>query len=210
MGRNTMLVLVMGALVGCARGDQGVGLTSGAFTSTAIGSGGETGTEAGASGGTEDGDDEAPEDPEDPDPLDPEGPSSSSGEGDASTGMAAGDEGSSGGPTDTGGGGDPVPEVGPWEDCAEANCADGIGCVGLDGLPDAFYCAPDCVDHSDCIAPAGSDATALCAIVTDGGTEPSHCALLCSFDGEPQGDCPDHMVCTPMPGASPAFSLCVP
>jgi hypothetical protein len=206
MGRNTTLVLVMGALVGCARGEPGVGLTSGAFTSTAIGSGGETGTEAGASTGTDDGD-EVPVDPEDPDPEDPAGSSSSSGDDDASTGMAVGDEGSTGAPSDTDG--EPAPEVGAWEDCAEANCADGIACVGLDGVPDAFYCAPDCIDHGDCIEPAGSDAIALCAIVTDGGA-PSHCALLCSLDGEPQGDCPDHMVCTPMPGASPAFSLCLP
>lgn len=206
MRRNTTVVLAMWALVACARGDQSEGLTSGAFTS--IGSGGETGTEPDESSGTHDGDDGD----DDGVPVDPGGSSSSSGEGDgegdASTGMAVGDGSSSGGPIDADTGGDPVPEVGPWEDCSEANCADGIGCVGLDGV-DAFYCAPDCVDHSDCIAPAGSDATALCAVVTDGGA-PSHCALLCSLEGEPQGDCPDQMVCTPMPGASPAFSLCVP
>ena len=204
MRRNTTVVLAMWALVACARGDQSEGLTSGAFTS--IGSGGETGTEPAESSGTDDGDDGVP--------VDPGGSSSSSGDEDGdgdggdSTGMAVGDGSSSGGPIDADTGGDPVPEVGLWEDCSEANCADGIGCVGLDGV-DAFYCAPDCVDHSDCIAPAGSDATALCAVVTDGGA-PSHCALLCSLEGEPQGDCPDQMVCTPMPGASPAFSLCVP
>lgn len=206
MRRNTTVVLAMWALAACARGDQHQGLTTGAFTS--IGSGGETGPGPDASDGTDDGGgDDVPVDP---------GESSSSGgdadvdgDGGESTGMAVDDGSSSGGPIDADTGGEPVPEVGLWEDCSEANCADGIGCVSLDGLPDASYCAPDCVDHSDCIAPPGSDATALCAIVTDGGA-PSYCALLCSFDGEPQGDCPDQMVCTPMPGASPAFSLCVP
>lgn len=204
MRRNTTMVLAVWALVACAHGDEDGGVTYGAFTSTAVGSGGESSTDPGPSDGSDDGDDV---------PVDPGGSSSSSGDGDGegedatSTGMAAGGESSSGGAADTGG--EPVPEVGPWEDCSEANCADGIACLGLDGIADAFYCSPHCVDHSDCVAPAGSDAMALCAVVTDGGA-PSQCALLCSLDGEPQGDCPAFMACTPMPGASPPFSLCVP
>ena len=202
MRRNTTMVLTMWALLGCAHGEQNESPTSAAFTSTAIDNGGEeTGAQGDASSGTDDGDDDVP--------VDPEGTSSSNGDGDdvASTGMGADDESSSGGPADTGG--EPVPDVGPWEDCAQANCADDIACLGLDGVPDALYCAPDCVDDADCIPPAGSDATALCAIVTEGDV-PSHCALLCSLDGQPQGDCPPQMACTPMPGASPPFSLCVP
>lgn len=81
MRRNTMVVLTIWALAACARGEQNEGLTSTAFSSTAIGSAGdEAGTDADASSGADDGDDGAP--------VDPEGSSSSNGDSAAGGGLA--------------------------------------------------------------------------------------------------------------------------
>ncbi|MBX7082998.1 MAG: hypothetical protein K1X88_27580 [Nannocystaceae bacterium] len=222
--RRTLALLSV-ALVACAQGSldgpTSFGFTVG-MTNVTVGDGGEESTGGGsdsdtsAGSGSTGGSASASADGGSTSTGAAEGSSSDSGLS-ASASMSAG-ESSSGASASADGGSmttmDPPPpppmDVGPWEDCANANCEAGNDCIELtDVMTDEPYCSPQCTTDADCPLPATGDALPICALSADGAADPTNCALLCEYDNLPYGTCPNGMTCTDIPGQTTQIALCV-
>ena len=103
----------------------------------------------------------------------------------------------------------PLPPPDPWESCAMADCDAGSLCINFTGLRDySPYCAPECMVDADCPYPGG-DALVTCALIEEGATEPTHCAVICEYDGAVLGACPDGMQCADVPDQMTQVAVCM-
>jgi hypothetical protein len=97
----------------------------------------------------------------------------------------------------------------PWESCALMDCDAGSLCINVTGLRDySPYCAPECMTDDDCPYPGG-DALVTCALVQEGETEPTHCAVICEYDDAVLGDCPVGMQCAEVPDQMTQIAVCM-
>jgi hypothetical protein len=97
----------------------------------------------------------------------------------------------------------------PWESCEAMACDAGSLCINVTGLRGfSPYCAPECMVDADCPYPGG-DALVSCALIEDGATEPTHCAVICEYDDMVLGECPDGMQCAEVPDQMTQVALCM-
>ncbi len=220
MDRRTCLPVVL--VLGCAQGslgDPGFGVPQATVTQgVSVGAG--SGDSSSGGGGTEEG---SAEGSGDASASQPDGTTSFDATGDSGGESTAGETGESGPPGESGesgvaessssAGGDdapPPPDAAAWESCEAAGCEAGADCITVTGLRanDAF-CSPQCVTDLDCPDPGSGDALAFCGLIADDAVEPTHCALLCEYDGLDYGACPNGMVCAAIPGQVTPISLCM-
>lgn len=96
---------------------------------------------------------------------------------------------------------------GPCDD-REPRCAPGLDCVVFEEVvPDVVgnYCAPPCGPPAQC---PPSDGQAMCVLVLDGGSEPTHCAVLCD-PTQPDFPCPPGTQCMPIPDQPQPIGVCL-
>ncbi|MDC0666422.1 hypothetical protein [Nannocystis radixulma] len=92
---------------------------------------------------------------------------------------------------------------GPCED-REPRCAPGLDCAVFEELVEDLvgnYCTPPCGPRTPC-PPSSSGTVAQCGLILDGGTEPTHCLVLCD-PTLPDPSCPAGTMCTPAQNRPP-------
>jgi len=101
-----------------------------------------------------------------------------------------------------------LPDAGPYEDCSLPDCEAGNDCLGIVGLDDyAPFCSPQCTSDADC--PPGGTAVPSCILSEEGAADPTNCVLLCSYDNESLGNCPNGMTCADIPGQTTQVGVCM-
>jgi hypothetical protein len=82
---------------------------------------------------------------------------------------------------------------------AAGGCPAGRDCASLPEFVGTF-CAPQCPPPPD------GTAQAVCALILDGGSDPTNCALICDDAGAGQSNCPTGMDCEDV--GQPPIGVC--